>query len=84
MTFVGITNDGVVQTKSGDYKGNLVFNSIFDYKSLESKTQHTTLLQHFLGYIVETDKDHFDPETCTYMDFSVDQEDCRFGYVLPF
>ena len=81
---IEILDEGIVKTKNESFKGELVFNSIFDYKSLEKETRQTTLLQHFLGYVVETDKDQFNPEECTYMDFSVDQEgDCRFGYILP-
>jgi len=80
-----ITDDGIVKTEQQSYAGELVFNSIFDYKELSSEKKTTTLLQHFLGYIIETEEDRFDPETCTYMDFSIDQEgDCRFGYILPF
>lgn len=79
-----IQNDGTVQTATESFKGNLVFNSIFDYRILEKEPKQTTLLQHFLGYIIETDEKHFDPAECTYMDFSINQEgDCRFGYILP-
>lgn len=44
-----------------------------------------TLLQHFFGWEIETDKDVFDPTTVTLMDFSVgSEEDVHFFYVLPF
>lgn len=44
-----------------------------------------TLLQHFYGWEIETDKDVFDPTTVTLMDFS-DGNSCgvHFYYVLPF
>ena len=43
------------------------------------------LPQKFLGLRLRADKDVFDPEVCTLMDFSVDQgRGLRFGYVLPF
>mgnify|MGYP001054950948 CR=1 FL=1 len=80
-----IEDDGTVSTNSESFKGELVFNSIFNYQQLEKETKQTTLLQHFLGYIIETDEEHFNPDECTYMDFSIDQEgDCRFCYILPF
>lgn len=76
--------DGLVKTKSGEYKGTLVFDSTFNRDTLDPKNS-TTLLQHFKGYVIETKKPAFKPEEFTYMDFTVDQEgDCRFGYVLPF
>lgn len=43
------------------------------------------VLQYFLGFEVETDSDHFDPEVVDLMDFRVAQKgDVRFVYVLPF
>jgi lycopene beta-cyclase len=43
------------------------------------------LLQHFLGQHVRTSSPVFHPETCTLMDFSVDQtHGIHFLYVLPF
>jgi lycopene beta-cyclase len=44
-----------------------------------------TLLQHFYGWEVETDKDVFDPTTVTLMDFSAAVTNgVHFFYVLPF
>ena len=44
-----------------------------------------TLLQHFYGWEIETDKDVFDPSTVTLMDFRAGGEnDVHFFYVLPF
>ena len=44
-----------------------------------------TLLQHFFGWEIETDKDVFDPTTVTLMDFSAGtEEEVHFFYVLPF
>lgn len=78
-----INPNGTVITDGGSYQGELVFDSTFNAAVL-SKSKATTLLQHFQGYVIETKQDHFNPEECTYMDFTVDQEgDCRFGYILP-
>lgn len=80
-----VQDDGIVITKNARFKGELVFNSIFDHKTLQKDMHATTLLQHFMGYVVKTRQPVFDQESFTYMDFKVDQEgDCRFGYVLPF
>lgn len=43
------------------------------------------LLQHFKGWLVESEKPAFDPDCVTFMDFRVEQEGAtRFVYVLPF
>lgn len=79
-----ITNEGSVQTEQNEYRGNLVFDSIFDFRELEESSANT-ILQHFKGWVIQTEEDKFQADTATYMDFSVDQEgDCRFGYILPF
>lgn len=79
-----ISADGIVSTKNASFEGSLVFDSIFDPQSLQS-SKANTLLQHFSGKIIETPEPVFDAEVATYMDFQVDQEnDCRFGYILPF
>ena len=41
------------------------------------------LLQHFVGWEIETDADVFDPSTVTLMDFAPGAEDIHFFYVLP-
>ncbi|OEK01701.1 hypothetical protein BFP97_09310 [Roseivirga sp. 4D4] len=79
-----IDKSGVVTTDKGQYKGELVFDSTFDPTKLQQE-KATTLLQHFKGYVIETETPAFNPDACTYMDFKIDQEgDCRFGYILPF
>jgi lycopene beta-cyclase len=47
--------------------------------------KHRYLLQHFVGWEVETDHDVFDPATVEFMDFRGEQhQEPRFMYVLPF
>ncbi|HEY6954485.1 MAG TPA: lycopene cyclase family protein [Flavisolibacter sp.] len=60
-----------------------VFNSIlFDKPVLRSNEYW--LLQHFLGWTIETDEDCFDAEVATLMDFRVSQlNGAAFCYVLP-
>ena len=44
-----------------------------------------TLLQHFYGWEIETERDVFDPSTVTLMDFGAGSADnIHFYYVLPF
>lgn len=43
------------------------------------------LLQHFLGWEIETTRDVFDPAVVEFMDFRGEQQhEARFMYVLPF
>jgi lycopene beta-cyclase len=75
---------GEVHTHNGQFKAKIVFNSTINYQALNFEGANN-ILQHFQGWIIKTDKHHFDPDTVTYMDFTPDQEgDCRFGYILPF
>ncbi len=47
--------------------------------------RHRYLLQHFVGWEVETDADAFDPAVVEFMDFRGPQHrEARFVYVLPF
>ena len=48
-------------------------------------TRHRYLLQHFVGWEIETDRDVFNPEVVEFMDFRGPQHhEARFMYVLPF
>ena len=47
--------------------------------------RYSWLLQHFKGWIIETEKPTFDPEKITLMDYRIEQKgETRFMYVLPF
>ncbi|MFD9438350.1 lycopene cyclase family protein [Streptomyces sp. NPDC060006] len=59
---------------------------VFDSRPLGSlPAARTTLLQHFHGWFVRTDRPVFDPGTVELMDFRVPQppQGLAFGYVLP-
>lgn len=44
-----------------------------------------SLIQHFMGWFVRTEKDIFNPDEATIMDFRTKQcDDTRFVYVMPF
>jgi lycopene beta-cyclase len=62
--------------------GRFVFNSL--PPPLPDGAQHHNLLQHFMGWVIETEDDRFDPDVATLMDFRIAQPDgTRFVYVLP-
>ena len=83
-------DDGaLVVTSAGSYLAG----SVFDARGLppdsavleEARQKGTWISQQFLGLRLRANRPVFDPDTCTLMDFSVDQgRGLRFAYVLPF
>lgn len=76
-------NLGILVAKSGIYQANYIFNSAFRNNRIQKKD--INYVQHFKGWVIETETDSFD-ETCpVFMDFRTKQfKDCRFFYVIPF
>lgn len=71
-----------VSTDQGTFHAGLVFDSIFKPNFRQPKSR--SLLQHFLGYEIETQEDCFDPSCPDLMNFQVkEQTDCHFIYILP-
>ena len=74
----GIVANGVT------YKSQYVFNSILFDKPQLQQNQYW-LLQHFKGWVIQTENEVFDAATGTLMDFRTGQaEGATFFYVLPF
>jgi len=84
---VSIENDSggvLVKTVGGSYHGKYVFNSIL-FQQPEKQANRIYLLQHFKGWIIETEQPVFKPAEATLMDFRVDQtHGTTFVYVMPF
>ena len=79
------TSEGtIVETSTGKYHAVKLLNSVdFDQKYTQQE-KYPVLLQHFIGWFVETKKNQFDNSAATFMDFTVDQKrNTRFMYVLP-
>lgn len=78
--------NGIASVHAGgiNYTAEWVFNSIlFEKPPKDPKKYH--LLQHFKGWVVETEVDFFRPEEPTLMDFRPSQEHgTTFVYVMPF
>ena len=84
VDFIESENNVLVKTKSNQFLANNVFNSCVDIDEIKSKTSYPFLLQHFLGWTIETEESVFNEKKATIMDFSIDQKDeTRFFYVLP-
>ena len=87
VTAVGNENGQAFATVNNiTYYGKYVFNSIIFEKEQKAYQIDTCykLLQHFKGWVIETNEPHFDDKKATFMDFRVDQKDgCAFVYALP-
>ena len=85
VTAVSQDESGViVQAGETTYKGGYLYNSII-FPENQVSQKAFPLLQHFKGWVVETDAPVFDPEAATLMDFRVDQSHgTTFVYVMPF
>ena len=75
----------LVRAKEASFEADQVFDSRFDYQKMKQESAFPVLQQHFLGWFIKTETPVFDPETATFMDFSIAQKgNTRFMYVLPF
>ncbi|MBC6991590.1 lycopene cyclase family protein [Hymenobacter sp. BT491] len=85
VTSIQDTSDGVlVGTATRSYSARYVFDSR-PPEITRRPDKYRYLLQHFVGWEIETDRDVFDPTTVEFMDFRGAQEqEARFMYVLPF
>lgn len=72
----------VLTTKSGNFRSNLLFNSI----PFSSPLKDTSVLkQSFVGWKVSCNKDCFDPSAVSMMHFVTDQQKkTDFFYILPY
>lgn len=61
-----------------------IFSSILFEKPILKRNEYY-LLQHFKGWMIETEKPSFNPGEATLMDFRIDQQHgTSFVYVMPF
>jgi lycopene beta-cyclase len=69
-------------------KGEFIARYAFDSRPpaiAPNPARYRYLLQHFLGWEIETTRDVFDPAVVEFMDFrGAQQHEARFMYVLPF
>lgn len=72
----------LVTTASGTYSAPFVFNSTSLFHP--EMSPENSLLQHFEGWVIRTDRPVFDEKVGTLMDFRLDQKHgTTFMYVLP-
>lgn len=73
-----------IKLNNETFSAGYIFNSILFKKPVLKKNEYY-LMQHFKGWIIETEKTVFTSEDATLMDFRVDQQHgTTFVYVMPF
>lgn len=73
-----------VKTSNQHYKAKHVFDSRLPDINKIKQSNASTILQHFRGFFLKTDKAVFDPERFTMMDYRLkDGDSTSFTYVLP-
>ena len=76
---------GVMQTGEDEITGTYIFQSALKPPDFDQVKVDLSLMQHFLGWEIETRKPIFDPDKATLMDFDVSQKHgVAFMYLLPF
>ncbi|AUC82000.1 lycopene cyclase family protein [Lacinutrix sp. Bg11-31] len=75
----------VVKTASNSYSAHHVFDSRITDVYFSELNNYTKIIQHFKGWIIETETPVFNPAQFTMMDYRLkDGEQTTFTYVLPF
>jgi lycopene beta-cyclase len=70
--------------KNQSYEAEHVFDSRIHPDFYQAKDQYSRLLQHFKGWLIETEEDFFNPDAFTMMDFRLKwQGSTSFNYLLP-
>ncbi|MDR9364113.1 MAG: lycopene cyclase family protein [Balneolaceae bacterium] len=76
---------GFVQTTKGEFKSRKIFQSALKPPGFDNLEVDISLIQHFLGWEININKNLFDPNLAIFMDFEVPQSDgTSFIYLLPF
>jgi len=72
-----------VITNKNTFKCKKAFSSIM--KPISDNKKYPLLKQHFIGWFIKTEKNIFNDDKITFMDFDIDQKNnTRFMYILPF
>ena len=83
-SFNSRNNTGVVSTEDGIFEAPIVFQSVMPSPGFDNSKIDISLIQHFIGWEIETNSDFFNPEKAIFMDFNVPQKNgVTFMYVLP-
>jgi len=83
--FSSIGENGILHTDKGDFQADWIFQSALKPSEFRDLKVDISLKQHFLGIEIKTNRDLFNPDLVTLMDFDTDQKHgVTFFYILPF
>ena len=79
-------NNGVVVVgNKRNYYSKHIFDSRLNSTTIKNIKNHTSLKQHFVGWVVKTNKKTFNKKSFVFMDYRIrDKKSTAFTYVLPF
>ena len=78
-------NDVVVVGNKRNYYAKHIFDSRLSSSTIKKLKNHTSLKQHFDGWVVKTNKKKFNKKSFVFMDYRIrDKNSTAFTYVLPF
>ncbi len=73
-----------IQGQQNTYQAKQIFDSRITQAFINGQKDHISLIQHFKGWIIETKKPVFDPDSFVMMDYRVKKGlATSFTYVLP-
>lgn len=86
LDFTSNSKKAVLLTKSGEsFLADYIFQSVMKPKNLDRSKIKYPIIQHFLGWEVQTFEPAFDPGTFTLMDFDDEfKNGLGFMYILPY
>ena len=68
-----------------NYFAKHIFDSRLSKRTLEELNNHTSLKQHFLGWVIKTNEKKFDKSSFIFMDYRIrDKKSTAFTYLLPY
>ena len=78
-------NNVVVVGNKRNYYAKHIFDSRLKSSTIKKLKNHTSLKQHFVGWVVKSNEKKFNKKSFVFMDYRVRDENCTaFTYVLPF
>lgn len=84
VTTVNANGKNTILGKKQNYLAEHIFDSRIHPDFFKKEDKYTRLLQHFKGWVIETEEDFFDAEEFVFMDFRLKWKDSTsFNYVLP-
>ena len=84
VTTIRASEKNIIQGEKQNYSAIHIFDSRIQPNFFNNNDKYIRLLQHFKGWVIETEEDFFDQDEFVFMDFRLKwQNSTSFNYVLP-